>query len=305
MLYRRTIIRPADGYFKEVSELQTPRKETIRINIYLFLATIFTTMAAGAVIATERNPFSSLDVFLQGLPFSVTILSILGIHEFAHYFAAKYWGISVTLPYFIPAPVLPLGTFGAVIKMKSSIPNRKALIDVGASGPIAGFIVSIIACVMGLKLSQAVPVESLGDEIGYILGESLMFKFLSYISLEAVPENSVIILHPVAFAGWIGLFVTALNLIPIGQLDGGHVLFALSPRIHGLFRRIRIPVLILMGLSFWSGWYVWAVLSLLFGRAHPYPDRMDLNIGLIRTVIAVAAIIIFLICIMPTPIRVS
>ena len=144
-------------------------------------------------MAAEQNPFTSIEIFLKkGLPFSVTILSILGVHEFAHYFTAKYWGIRVTLPYFIPAPVHPIGTFGAVIKMKSPIPTRKALVDLGASGPIAGFIVAVIACIIGLKMSHAVPAASLENQVNYILGESLMFKFLSFIVLEQVQENYIV-----------------------------------------------------------------------------------------------------------------
>jgi len=305
MQYRRVIINPEDGYFHNISDMRPQTKKFPRLHLLLFAATVLTTMAAGAYLATGQNPLTNFKVFLTGIPFSVTILSILGIHEFAHYFSARYWGINVTLPYFIPAPILPLGTFGAVIKMKSSIPNRKALIDVGASGPIAGFIVSIIACIIGLKLSQTYPLESIGENVGYYLGESILFKLLGYAVLGEVASTHAVELHPIAFAGWIGLFVTALNLLPIGQLDGGHVLFALSPRLHTLFNRIRIPLLILMGLSFWVGWYVWAALSLLFGRPHPYPDRMDTEIGPVRKAIAITAILIFIICIMPTPIRMA
>jgi len=305
MLYRRFVINQADDYFRNTDEYRPQKKTSNRIHVYLFIATVFTTMAAGSWIATGMNPFESLSVFLTGIPFSVSILSILGIHEFAHYFSARYWGISVTLPYFIPAPVLPLGTFGAVIKMKSSIPNRKALVDVGASGPIAGFIAAVIACLIGLHFSEVRPMEQFQDGLGYILGESLFFKLLSFIVLPDVPDDYVVLLHPIAFAGWIGLFVTALNLLPIGQLDGGHVLFALSPRIHAFIRKLRVPVLLLLGVTFWEGWYVWAVLSFFFGRAHPYPDRMDADIGIVRKVIAVCAMIIFIGCIMPTPIRID
>ncbi|MBT4482218.1 MAG: site-2 protease family protein [Candidatus Latescibacteria bacterium] len=304
MQYRKTIIQPTDGYYKDISESSIPKKKSGHINLFLFIATVFTTTAVGAVIA-DKNPFESLGSFLNGLPFSVTLLSILGIHEFAHYFTAKLWKIRVTLPYFIPAPILPLGTFGAVIKMKSSIPTRKALIDMGTSGPIAGFIIAVIATIIGLSLSKVVPAGTLESETYYILGESLLFRFLSFIVLGPVNDNYAVIPHPVAFAGWIGLFVTALNLIPIGQLDGGHILFALSPKTHELVRRIRFPLLLLMGLTFWNGWYLWAVLSLFFGRRHPYPDRMEPSIGIFRMAAAIITIIIFFICITPTPISIG
>ncbi|MBA7575861.1 hypothetical protein ES708_17697 [subsurface metagenome] len=298
MLYKRFTINSSGGYFTDDRNITPRRSGSNSIHIQLFFATLITTTAVGAIMSSA-NPFS-LFGFIRGFPFSISILTILGIHEFAHYFAAKLWGIRVTLPYFIPAPFPPIGTFGAVIKMKSSIPNRKALIDVGASGPLAGFIAAVIASVIGLRLSQVVPEGS----AFLILGEPLIFKFLGHLVIGAVPPNHDIMLHPIAFAGWIGLFVTALNLIPIGQLDGGHILFAISPRIHELIRRIRIPILILLGLSFWNGWYVWAVLSLLFGRVHPYPDIMDSSIGPLRQIMAILSVIVFILCVIPTPVKV-
>jgi len=154
---------------------------------------------------------------------------------------------------------------------------------------------------IGLHLSEVTPLS--GNTSGLILGESLIFKLMSFLVFGKLPENADVMLHPIAFAGWIGLFVTALNLIPIGQLDGGHVLFALSPRAHELLRKIRIPLLLLMGLTLWEGWYVWAVLSLFFGRNHPYPNRMEYSIGTLRTIFAVTALILFVLCITPTPIK--
>ena len=300
MNYRRTIFFPGDGYFNDVSSQEPRYRNNLRIHVILFLATVLTTTAVGAIMS-GHNPFTSIAGFMGGIPFSLTLLCILGVHEFAHYFSARRWHISVTLPYFIPAPFLPIGTFGAVIRMKSSIPNRKALVDVGASGPIAGFIVAIAASMIGLHLSEVTPLS--GNTSGLILGESLIFKFMSFLVFGKLPENTDVMLHPIAFAGWIGLFVTALNLIPIGQLDGGHVLFALSPRAHELLRKIRIPLLLLMGLTLWEGWYVWAVLSLFFGRNHPYPNRMEYSIGPLRTIFAVTALILFVLCITPTPIK--
>jgi len=280
-----------------------PSRSNIRANIYLFLATLVTTTVIGSLMA-GGNPFASIGGLAKGLSFSITLLTILGVHEFGHYFSAKYWGVNVTLPYFIPAPFPPIGTFGAVIKMKSSIPNRKALIDIGASGPIAGFIVAIVASIIGLNMSEIIPTRAAESLIYLPLGDSIIFKFLVQMVLGTLPENSDIILHPVAFAGWLGLFVTALNLIPFGQLDGGHVLFALSPRFHELLRRIRVPLLLFMGLTFWSGWYVWALILLFIGRPHPYPDHMDEKLGTLRNIIACAAIIIFFLSIMTSPVKV-
>ncbi|MFA6472134.1 MAG: site-2 protease family protein [Candidatus Latescibacterota bacterium] len=302
MQYRKFIIRSGDDYFGAAGEQQIQRKPNYTLHIILFLLTAFTTTTMGALM-TEVNPYQSWSSFAKGLPYSIAILSILGIHEFAHYFAARIWGITVTPPYFIPAPIRPIGTFGAIISIKSSIPSRKALIDVGASGPIAGFILAVIACIIGLKMSEIVPLQSQQEYM--ILGDSLLFKIFGYFLVGPIPAHYDLNLHPIAFAGWIGLFITALNLLPIGQLDGGHILFALSPRLHELFRRIRIPLLLLLGMTLWSGWYVWAVFSIFFGTRHPYPDTMEPDIGTTRKIAAVAAIVIFILCIIPIPVKVG
>ncbi|MDP2984857.1 MAG: site-2 protease family protein [Candidatus Latescibacter sp.] len=302
MQYRKFIIRPGDDYFRDNPEQPPVRETNYALHILLFLLTVFTTTTMGALV-TDANPYQSWGNFAKGFPYSIAILSILGIHEFAHYFTARRWGIVVTPPYFIPAPIQPIGTFGAVISIKSSIPSRKALVDVGAAGPIAGFILAVIASVIGLKMSEIVPLHTQHEYL--ILGDSLLFKILSYFLIGPIPAHYDLNLHPIAFAGWIGLFITALNLLPIGQLDGGHILFALSPRLHELFRRIRIPLLLLLGLTFWSGWFVWALLSLFFGTRHPYPDRMEPDIGAVRIITAVAAIVIFILCIIPVPVKVG
>jgi len=304
MQYRRIIINPQDGYFKDVDDFNHPHQNSYILHIGLFLATVMTTTIVGSFMA-KANPFTSVEGFLKGFSFSLTLLCILCVHEFAHYFTARYWNITVTLPFFIPAPFLPIGTFGAVIKMKSAIPTRKALVDVGSAGPIAGFIVSVAASLVGLRWSEivTVPLENTGYSL--MLGDSLIFKFFQYVIFGHLPENVTVFLHPVAYAGWLGIFVTALNLIPFGQLDGGHVLFAVSPRIHELLRRIRIPFLVLMGITFWNGWFVWAVLSLFFGRSHPYPNRMETSLGPARTFLAVLSLIIFVLCITPIPVKVG
>ena len=304
MQYRRTMIYPGDGYFQDVSGEGLKPKNSHRLHIILFLSTVLTTTAVGAFLANS-NPFTSVMGFMRGFPFSLTLLGILGVHEFAHYFSARYWKINVTLPYFIPLPLPPIGTMGAVIRMKSSIPNRKALVDVGASGPIAGFVVAFIACAAGLSLSEISTVPGPELEYSILLGESLIFKFISFLVIGDLPAEAVINLHPVAFAGWVGLFVTALNLIPIGQLDGGHILFAFSPRIHEMLRRIRIPLLILMGITFWEGWYVWAAFSLLFGRSHPPPIRVEYSIGPARTAMGIISFLIFILCMTPIPVMVG
>ncbi|MFC1511934.1 site-2 protease family protein [Candidatus Latescibacterota bacterium] len=304
MLYRKIIIHPSDGYFQDYTDVVRTPEPNVRLHIILFVLTLMTTTCCGSFLA-DRNPFSSLEGFVAGFPFSLTLLGILGVHEFGHYFASRRWRVNVTLPYFIPFPFPPIGTFGAVIKMRSSIPNRKALVDIGTAGPLAGFVVSIVATIIGLHYSTILPVEATDASFSYILGESLMFKFLTWVTLGSLAENQNVILHPMAFAGWLGFFVTALNLIPFGQLDGGHILFAVSPRTHDLFRRIRIPLLLLFGITFWSGWFVWAIILLILGSRHPYPDFSEPDIGTRRHILAALALIIFVLCIIPMPVRVG
>jgi len=302
MLYRKTILWPRDGYFRDSPELPPPtHADRLWVHVMLFVLTVFTTTMVGAMME-GNDPSGSFGGFASGFPFSFTILAILGIHEFAHYAAGKKWGISVTLPYFIPAPFPPIGTFGAVIRMKSSIPNRKALVDVGAAGPIAGFVVALAASIIGLSLSNVIPLQGRGPD-SITLGDSLLFRLLSYLVIGPIPPNQDVMLHPVAFAGWIGLFVTALNLMPFGQLDGGHVLVALSPNLHELLRRIGVPLLLLLGITLWSGWFVWAVLLIFIGGPHPYPDYMETRLGPLRTALAVCALVMFFACMIPVPVR--
>ncbi len=304
MRYRKIFIFPGDGRYAADDGGTAPRRgNRYWVHLVLFLLTVFTTTMVGSFME-GNDPFGSIAGFASGLPFSLTIMSILGVHELAHYFAGRKWGIEVTLPYFLPAPFPPIGTFGAVIRLKSSIPNRRALVDLGVSGPLAGFVLAVIACVVGLAMSEVVPVQG-REDMALTLGESLLFKLLGHIVIGPVPEGQDIMLSSIGFAGWIGLFVTALNLMPFGQLDGGHVLFALSPRVHDLFRRIRVPVLILLGLSLWSGWFVWAVLLFFLGGPHPYPDVMNQRLGPVRTALAVAAILVFILSIIPSPIKVG
>ncbi len=263
-------------------------KRLTPLHIVLFIATLFTTLFFGAV-HQGVNPFEVLKDLniLKGIPFSFTLLSILGGHELAHYLASRRHGVSATLPYFIPAPNF-IGTFGAVIKMKTPIKDRRALLDIGAAGPITGFLISIIALIIGLGFSKAEIHSEISESgSGYLLlGSSILFDILVRIVLNINPKDYDIFLHPIATAGWIGLFVTSLNLLPVGQLDGGHILYAMSAGWHSLISKLTIPVLIILGLLGWTGWYVWSVLLIILGIKHPplvYPfiplNRKRRNIG--------------------------
>jgi membrane-associated protease RseP (regulator of RpoE activity) len=275
-----------------------PHKLT-RTHILLFIATFFTTLIAGALL-NGVIPWEEPEKIYRGLPFSLTLLLILMVHELSHYFTSRRHHVSASLPYFIPAPPI-IGTFGAIIKMKPPIPDKRSLIDIGASGPIGGFIIAIIACVTGLSLSEVKPAGALDG--GLAFGSSLLFSFLSDLVLQTGPEEYDVMLHPVAFAGWIGLLVTSLNLLPIGQLDGGHIVYALFGEKHGLIAKITIPILIVMGITLWPGWIVWAILMLIMGHKHPpvvYPHiQLDKN----RKIIGWISLAIFILTFTPMPVQ--
>jgi len=234
-------------------------------NLFLFIATVITTTLAGAIMEGGANPFS-LSGIISGMPFSATLLSILLFHEFGHYFASKRNNVKASLPYFIPAPSF-IGTFGAFIKMNSPIVNnKKSLMEIGASGPIAGFIVAVPALIYGLSTSQVL--ESVPGN-GIHLGDSLIMMFLINIIHPAVPEGYDIYLNSVAFAGWIGLLVTALNLMPIGQLDGGHIAYSLFGKKSETIAKWAFAPLIPLG-YFSYNWILWAILIFFFVKLkHP------------------------------------
>lgn len=266
------------------------------VQIILFIVTFLSTLVAGTILA-GGNPLRNPHDILMGLTFCVPLLSILGVHEIGHYTAAKRHRVAVTPPYFIPAPSL-IGTFGAFIKIRSPIPHRDALMDIGAAGPIAGALVAIPVLFVGLKMSAIRPSAGLA---GIPLGESLLFKALSYLVIGEIPKGYDIVLHPVAFAGWIGLLVTALNLLPSGQLDGGHIAYALFGGGYARMSRLVPYFLLPMGLL-WSGWFVWAAMLFILGTRHPAPvyDEVPLSPG--RRRIGIAAAILFLLCFTPNPV---
>ncbi len=235
-----------------------PKKDDpLRIHVMLFVITIFTTMLAGAILEGVNIIDNPLGI-IEGIPFSFSILFILGTHEFGHYFAARYNKVKATLPYFIPAPPIPIGTFGAIIKMKSPILTKRALVDIGASGPIAGFIAAIGVTYVGLQQSEIVRLYQY--DLPFILGDSFIYLFLKWVSFGTIPDGYIVEPSSIAFAGWIGFFITCLNLLPIGQLDGGHVMYAVSPKIHGFLSAFMVLVLAVCGFYGWSGWLLWAFL---------------------------------------------
>jgi len=270
----------------------------------LFLATLATTTWAGALNAGV-NLLQQPERFTVGLPYSLGLLVILGAHELGHYFTAKAHGIQVTPPYFIPIP-FALGTFGAFIKIKSLTPNRRALFDVAVAGPLAGLIFAIPALLVGLRLSVLIPGNApmgLGHA-GVNVGSSVLLACLAKMSLGAsVLENHRLLLHPLAFAGWLGLIVTALNLLPIGQLDGGHISHALfgSRNAHGV-SMVGLVSLFLLALFVWPGLMFWAFIVFFIAGTHDAPAADDVTpVGFPRRALGYFTFILLLLIIVPVP----
>lgn len=269
------------------------------IPLILFIMTIFTTLFAGA-LQQGINLFREPMKLWEGYPFSISIMTILLGHEMGHYFASKAHRTKATLPYFIPAPSI-IGTFGAFIKMKSPILTRKALIDIGATGPIVGFILSLIACIIGLKMSKIIPL-TYGEDM-FMLGDSILFSLLVKFTLGNIPAGQDVLLHSVAFAGWIGLFVTSMNLLPVGQLDGGHIAYALFGKWHFYISRAILFFIAALGVFYWYGWLVWALLLVFLGVDHPPILVWESSLSLSRRIVGILSFIIFLLTFTPAPFK--
>jgi membrane-associated protease RseP (regulator of RpoE activity) len=232
-----------------------------------------------------------------GIPFSLTLLGILLAHEMGHYFACRYYGIEATYPYFIPAPTL-IGTMGAFIRIKTPITTRRALFDVGISGPLAGFIVAVPTLIVATLNSQAVAPANLPDTI--TLGNPLAIILLGKILRPGLSPASIS-LQPIGCAAWVGLFATALNLLPMGQLDGGHILFAVLGERHRIVSRGFFLALVPLGVFCWAGWMVWAVVLLFLGLRHPVVMFPSVPLGKVRKALALVAALIFILTFVPTP----
>lgn len=275
------------------------RKRPWIVNIVLFVVTAFTTTLVGALYANDTFD-SWILFFLRGWVFSVPLMSVLVVHEMGHYLTARRRLLDVTPPYFIPA-IPPLGTFGAFIKIRSPIPDKKVLIEVGAWGPIAGAIVAIPLLMVGLFLSEIRPAT--GTSEGFALGSSIILELLCLIRFGQFSFNAEILLHPTAMAAWFGLFVTAMNLLPIGQLDGGHVIYALFGRSRAwLISLVVLGCLIPLGIFLWPGWLVFGLLSVILGLKHPPPLNPDVPLDKGGRVLGWAAILLFILSFIPVPI---
>ncbi|MGQ9705392.1 MAG: site-2 protease family protein [bacterium] len=289
---------------REGQELEEKEKGILRrywINIILFLATIISTLFAGAfqITGNFRNAMLNLNL---GAPFSFSIMFILLSHELGHYFASRYHKIPSTLPYFLPVPHPLVGTFGAFIKMKGRIMDRNALIDIGSAGPFAGLVASIPILIIGLKLSTIVSLDSVvGKQIMPTLGSSILFRVVSYLVKGYIPPEMGIELHPMAYAAWISLWVTSINLIPMGQLDGGHVSYALFGKKSIWIARGFFVTIMILGI-FWMGWLFWGLFTAFIIRFyHPSPVRDDIPLDRKRKFLGIMAILLLVFTFLPVP----
>lgn len=298
--------RPPPGWYgTPVAAPPLPRtsvRRRIIVHGVLFAMTALTTTVAG-VLWEGLDPIERPSLLPRGLPFATTLLAILFVHESGHYLMCRRHGVSASLPYFLPAPpnVFPLGTFGAFIRIRSRFPNRRALFDIGAAGPWAGFVVALAATAIGLSRSTVLPAPPGGQVLE--LGDSLLTALLTRVVLHADPAT--VVLHPIAFAGWFGLFVTSVNLLPAGQLDGGHVLYATIGRGTRLLPALLIAFLVWLGWRAWPGWFVWAaILTVLLALGHPptEDDRAPLGPG--RQLAALATALVFVLTFVAEPFRI-
>ncbi len=270
------------------------------LNLILLIITFFTTSIAGALqLGVDIHKTGIFEVIEKGLPFSVAIMFVLGIHEMGHYVTARRYGVRVTLPYFIPAPTL-LGTFGAFIKMKSPVYSRRQLASVAFNGPLWGFLASIFVTAIGLNFSKTEVITSTRGMIE--LGDPLIMK-LFYLFYFGNIDGKTIVLHPVAFAGWIGFFVTSLNLLPASQLDGGHIFYAVFDTLHRYVSLLVVFVLLILGIWGWGGWIIWALLIYIIGVKHPPSPFFEEEPDSRTKVIFLLALVIFILTFIPVPFK--
>jgi membrane-associated protease RseP (regulator of RpoE activity) len=276
-----------------------------RINIILFVLTVLSTLVAGSGAFFMFNPLAEPGRILDGVPFAFTLLAILGTHEFGHYFTARAYGASVSLPYFIPAPPPFLfGTLGAIIRMRSPARDRNSLFDIAAAGPLAGLVVALPALWIGLGWSKVAELPAGGS---VVFGDSLLMRFMTWLAFGHLPQGHDVFVHPVALAAWVGLFVTALNLIPVGQLDGGRIAYALFGARHRQVSVATFLGLIALGaITGSANWFVWAfLLVFVMGFQHqpPLDDLSPLSPG--RYAVGVFCLLLLILLIPPVPVAIQ
>jgi membrane-associated protease RseP (regulator of RpoE activity) len=286
----------------------------LALHVFLFGLSLVTTSIVGVVLAQSFQANRPLDLdqyvnvfpllmahpwlLLDGLPYSLTLMTILLAHELGHYFACQYYGIDASLPYFLPAPT-QIGTFGAFIRIRSPIYTRRALFDVGVAGPLAGFVLLLPAMAIGLAYSRVIPgIAERGD---LIFGVPAIQRLMEWVIFPGHAAADIS-LHPVARAAWVGTLATALNLLPIGQLDGGHIVYSFTSTKHKLLSRLFVLALVPLGIFYWRAWLVWAALLFFFALRHPV--IFDITpLGRKRVGLGILAAVIFLLTFTVVPIH--
>jgi len=330
----------ADEYTQASAEerlriLLRRKKNNNWLHAGLFVFTFITTTYAGLEWVTgSMGPYEA-NAILRALPYSISILFILASHEFGHYFAARWHKVDATLPFFIPFPPIPgflnFGTMGAVIKTRTAVPNNKVMLDIGMAGPLAGFVASLIVLIYGFThlpdvsyilsihpdyYSPGYPGEGVAS---FAMGKTLLYDFLQYVftdsSKQFVPPMSEMYHYPYLLTGWFGLFVTAMNMIPVGQLDGGHVVFGLfGEKVHYIIAHAALLILAVLGIagildSFlntnlgfgWSGWFLWGIILVFFIKVKHPPVYEVERIGGMRMVLGILTLIILVLSFAPNP----
>lgn len=288
-----------------IPQVFDPPASDWRINLALFVVTVIGAMATISFWSAE-TPEQAFQIW-RGWPYTLSIMLILGAHELGHYFAARYHKVAVTLPYFIPLPIIsPIGTMGAVIRMKAPIKNKRALFDIGVAGPLAGLAFAVPILIYGLITSDIGPSSS----VGLLEGNSLLYYLAKFaIFGQFLPsETADVHLNQVAWAGWVGLLVTALNLMPVGQLDGGHIVYSI---IGTRAKQLFTPVIAILGAltlaSFFIDntftWGIWILLLFFFGRAHAEPLDDVTPLDPRRRWLGIATLVIFVLIFVPIPFR--
>ena len=280
------------------------------LHVVLFILTLALTTAVGAghyasfIAEFGRKPVQlNWALLLDGLWYSLTLLGILGAHEMGHYLFCRRYNIDASLPYFIPAPLPLTGTLGAVIKIREPFPTRTVLLDIGAGGPIAGFIVLVPALFLGMTMSTVVP-EPPAEDV-FFLGEPLLFQWVATLVFGTLPEGQTINMHPMVFAAWFGMLATALNLLPFGQLDGGHITYATMGRWATPISLLTVGIAIVLTYqsSSWMFMTLMMLLMLLFlGPRHPRVIYEYEPLAPGRIFVALFALVIFIVCFTPVPI---
>jgi membrane-associated protease RseP (regulator of RpoE activity) len=285
--------------------------------VILFALTVLTTTYAGQLhyasfvvgFSDRALGLSGMSLFVHGLWYSLSILAILGAHEFGHYYACRYYNVDASVPYFLPAPLPLTGTLGAFIRIRQPIPGKRELFDIGIAGPLAGFVVAVPVLLVGMYLSTVIEIPK--DFQGGVmeLGEPLLFKAASWLTFGSIPDGSTVNMHPMAFAAWFGMLATALNLFPIGQLDGGHISYAVLGGRRCTMLTLAM-VACLVGLTFRStSWLVWTVLTvamlIVFGPRHPRVFDEDMPLDRTRLWLALFALVMFVLCFSPSPIELT